>query len=313
MPPLEPMLATPGTEAAVAGPGWSHEFKWDGIRVLLVADDHGHRLLTRNGNDVAVAWPELAPLAAALPTGSVVDGEVVVLDERLRPDFSRVAARMHVRDEVRVTRLRPLHPGRLMAFDVLRVGGAWVVDEPLEHRRERLAALVQDGAAWAVPPHVDDLATILAVVDDRGLEGIVSKRLGSRYEPGVRSRAWRKLRRVREADAVVVGIRGVDGATTGPVGSLALARWDPERGDWTSVGSVGSGLTAREGDRLARLLGPLAVREPVVALAAEVIPVRPEVVVRVSYLEATPQGHFRHPVYKGQRPDIDPHDVVEAP
>nr|WP_274387610.1 hypothetical protein [Salsipaludibacter albus] len=308
---MEPMLATPGTEALVSGSGWTHEFKWDGIRVLVVADGDRHRLLTRNGNDVAVAWPELAPLAADLPPGTVLDGEVVVLDDRLRPDFSRVAARMHVRNELRVATLRGSHPGRLMVFDVLRVAGDWVVDEPLGARRDRLGGLVGDGAAWAVPPSVDDLATILAVVDERGMEGVVSKRVGSRYEPGVRSRSWRKLRRVREADAVVVGMRGVDGATTGPVGSLSLARWDPERADWVTLGSVGSGLTAKEGDRLARLLGPLAVEAPVVDLPPDVIAVRPEVVVRVSYLEATPQGHFRHPVYKAQRHDVDPRDVVD--
>lgn len=307
------MLATPGTERGVAGPGWVHEFKWDGIRVLLVVDDDGHRMVTRNGNDVAVAWPELAGLATLLPPGTVVDGEVVVLDADLRPDFSRVAARMHVRNELRVHQLRGTHPGRLMAFDLLRLAGERVVDEPLETRRERLRDAVGEGPSWAVPPAVDDLATILAVVDDRGMEGVVSKRAGSPYEPGVRSRNWRKLRRVREADAVVVGHRGVDGATSGPVGSLSLARWDPDTRSWVSVGSVGSGLTSREGQRLRDLLDPLEVDDPVIVLAEGVRAVRPEVVVRVSYLEATPQGHFRHPVYKGQRLDAAPTDVVEAP
>lgn len=313
MPALQPMLATPGTEALVAGPGWVHEFKWDGIRVLVVVDGDGHHLVTRNGNDVAVAWPELDALVADLPPGTVLDGEVVVLDGDLRPDFSRVAARMHVRNELRVGELRRTHPGRLMAFDLLRIAGRWVVDEPLEGRRARLVDTVGEGPSWAVPPTVDDLATILAVVDQRGMEGVVSKREGSPYLPGVRSRDWRKLRRVREADAVVVGHRGIDGATGGPVGSLTLARFDPATASWVPVGSVGSGLTNREGRRLRELLDRLATDEPVVEVARDVQPVRPEVVVRVSYLEATPQGHFRHPVYRGQRHDADPSDIVEPP
>lgn len=309
---LSPMLATPGTEALVDGLDWLHEFKWDGIRVLVVVEADGHHLLTRNGNDVAVAWPELQPLVDDLPAGTVLDGEVVVLDTDLRPDFSRIAHRMHVRNPVRIAALRRTHPGRLMLFDVLRVGGEWVVEDDLVARRARLADLVADGPSWAVPPAVDDLANILAVVDQRGMEGVVSKRRGSRYHPGERSRSWRKLRRVREADAVVVGWKGIDGATTGPVGSLALARWDPDEGTWVAMGSVGSGLTGSEGDRLHRLL----VDAPAEAghglpVTADFVPTTPTVVVRVSYLEATPQGHFRHPVYKGQRPDADAGDVTD--
>ncbi len=314
MPELSPMLATAGTEAVVAGPDWTHEFKWDGIRVLFVVDDDGHRLLTRNGNDVAVAWPELDPLAAALPSGTVLDGEVVVLDDDLRPDFARIARRMHVRNTMRIATLRQTHPGQFMAFDLLRRRGEMVVDRALEDRRAALADLVPSGGAWAVSPVVADMATILAVVDDRAMEGIVSKRRGSPYRPGVRSRDWRKLRRVREADAVVVGWRGIDGARTGPVGSLALARWDPEAVDWIALGSVGSGLTAQEGERLHALVSsrPVPVGD-VPTLPDGFVPTDPRVVVRVAYLEATPQGHFRHPVYRGERVDIDPRDVTDEP
>ncbi len=311
--PLSPMLATPGTAAVVAGDDWLHEFKWDGIRVLLVVDDaHHHRVLTRNGNEVSVAWPELDDLARALPAETVLDGEVVVLDERLRPDFSRIAHRMHVRNEVRVAALRASHPGRFMVFDLLRRAGEWAVDLPLVARRGRLVEVVPEGPAWAVPPVVDDLDTIMAVVADRDLEGVVSKRRESRYLPGVRSRDWRKMRRVQEAEAVVVGWRGIDGATGGPVGSLALARWDPDEQTWVGMGSVGSGLTAHEGRRLHDLLSrrPTDDRHDL-PVPADFVATTPAVVVRVSYLEATPQGHFRHPVYKGERVDQDVHDVVD--
>lgn len=309
-----PMLATAGTEAVVAGADWTHEFKWDGIRVLFAVAADGHRLLTRNGNDVAVAWPELDALAATLPAGTVLDGEIVVLDDDLRPDFSRIAHRMHVRNPVRIAGLRQTHPGQFMAFDLLRRAGESVVDHPLEDRRAALAELVPAGSAWAVSPVVTDLATILAVVDERAMEGIVSKRRGSPYRPGVRSRDWRKLRRVREADAVVVGWRGVDGAVGGPVGSLALARWDPDAATWATLGSVGSGLTSQEGQRLHGEVTTAPVPDrAVTVLPSGFVPTEPRLVVRVSYLEATPQGHFRHPVYRGERVDADPHDVTDEP
>lgn len=310
---LSPMLATTGTEALVAGIDWTHEFKWDGIRVLVVVDDDGHRLLTRNGNDVAVAWPELDALATQMPVGTVLDGEVVVLDADLRPDFARIAHRMHVRDPRRIAELRRTHPGHLMLFDVLCEAGEWVVDEGLEARRARLVDLVPRGGPWAVSPVVDDLATILSVVDERGLEGVVSKRRGSPYRPGVRARDWRKLRRVREVDAVVIGWRGVDGAPRGLVGSLALARWEPEAGHWVGLGSVGSGLTVREGQRLHDLLTTTPGDQAADLLPDGFTATPPVVVVRVSYLEATPQGNLRHPVYRGQRADVDPRQVTDIP
>lgn len=335
------MLARPRGQRDVSGDDWVHEFKWDGIRVLATVDDGHLSLVTRNGNDVAVAWPELAPLADVVPDETTIDGEIVVLDDRLRPDFSRIANRMHVRDELRIAELRRTHPGQFMAFDLLEVAGSPIVDDALEQRRDRLTELLAgDTGAWAVPPTVKDLDTILAVVAERGLEGIVSKRWGSRYEPGVRSRNWRKWRRVREVDAVVVGHRGLDGATTGPVTSMALARRDPETATWVPMGSVGSGLTEAEGLRLRAEFdavrdtaragpGPAQGDEHTTAgtegshaegtrAADGLVPegftaTPPRMVVRVRYLEATPWGHLRHPVYLGQRRDAHPHDITEAP
>lgn len=318
-----PMLATPLGRRDVSGPQWQHEFKWDGIRVIMqIRSDNqggdGLRLLTRNGNDVALAWPELQPLAGLVPKGTVIDGEVVVLDDHLRPDFSGVAARMHVRDPHRVARLRRSHPGQFMAFDLLAVAGNAVVTEPLETRRARLLDVMPpDGGPWAVPPAVDDLEDIMAVVVDRELEGIVSKRRGSPYRPGARSPDWRKWRRAREVDAVVVGWKGEQGATTGPVASLALARWDSDTATWVAMGSVGSGISTAEGWRLHDVVAGLDASAESPAEAGTVprgfVPVSPRVVVRVRYLEATPAGQLRHPVYIGQRPDAAAHDVTEAP
>lgn len=315
---LSPMLAVPGGELDLTLEGWSHEFKWDGIRVLVHTDDadhvRGHRITTRNGNDVTVAWPELEPLLTALPPDTVIDGELVVLDDDLRPDFSRIAHRMHVRNRLRVAELRTTHPAQLMAFDLLALSGRDVMAQPLEERRGLLTDVVPTGGPWAVPPASPDHVTMLAIAEQRGLEGIVSKRVGSVYEPGVRSRNWRKTRRVQEADAVVVGHRGLHGATSGPVASLALARWDAAQRAWVGEGSVGSGLTDAEGVRLRRLLAGLTEQvDHDLPLPDGFVAVAPVVVVRVSYLEATSQGHFRHPVYKGQRHDIEARDVTDRP
>src|SRR3712207_3034407 len=124
--PLLPMLATAG--GLPAGPGWSYEFKWDGVRVL--AESSGH-LWARSGAEVTKAYPELAALARGLPPDTLLDGEVVALVDG-RPSFTRLAERMHVRDTGKASRLTVTTPITYMAFDLLRLGGASLLGEPYE-------------------------------------------------------------------------------------------------------------------------------------------------------------------------------------
>src|ERR1700759_2352174 len=99
--PLSPMLATAGS--LPTGPGWSYEFKWDGVRVLAEFQDGSPQLYARSGAVVTIAYPEIAALK--LPPGSLLEGEMVVLDEQNRPSFTALAERMHVRDRRRAADL----------------------------------------------------------------------------------------------------------------------------------------------------------------------------------------------------------------
>lgn len=312
---LLPMLATPGRPAEVADPGWVHEFKWDGVRALVVSDGNRVQVRSRAGNDVTAGYPELGALAAVLPPGTVVDGEIVALDADGVPSFPRLQRRMHVRDPGRVAVAVREVPVVLMVFDVLVDRGTPALDEPWTSRRERLVALGLDGAAWATPPVGDDLATMLETAAARGLEGVVSKRRTSRYRPGDRSPDWRKLRLVREQEMVVGGIRHGTGHRSGTFGALLVGTWE-DGGDPAHplrfAGGVGSGFTDRETQRLAGVLDELTTDvTPFADPPAErdVSWVRPEVVVQVRYREWTPDGRLRQPSYRGQRVDRDPRTV----
>lgn len=312
---LLPMLATPGSPADVAGAGWVHEFKWDGVRALVVSDGARVQLRSRLGNDVTAGYPELADLAPALPAGTVVDGEVVAFDARGAPSFPLLQRRMHLRDPTRVAMLAREVPVVLLVFDVLVDRGVPVVDESWSDRRARLERLDLAGAAWSTPPVVDDLGTALRTAAERGLEGVVSKRRDARYRPGERSPDWRKLRLMREQELVVGGLRRGQGRRSGAFGSLLVGTWDPQ-GDpdrpLRYAGGVGSGYSDRELARLEEVLAPLARstspfhdldRDP------DVRWVQPEVVVQVRFREWTPEGRLRQPTYRGQRVDRDPRTV----
>lgn len=309
------MLATPGTPDDVAGPLWAHEFKWDGVRALVASDGERVQVRSRAGNDVTGGYPELGGLAQVLPGGTVVDGEVVAFDAEGAPSFPLLQRRMHVRDPGRVAVVRQEVPVVFMAFDVLAVGGTWMIDEPWTARRGRLADLELTGPAWATPPTTDDVDGALLAARERGLEGVVSKRRDSRYRPGERSPDWRKLHLVNEQELVVGGMRHGQGHRRGTFGALLVGTWDrsldPDR-PLHYAGRVGSGFSDREARRLADQLAALATDHPPFVDPPEdpdVTWVRPELVVQVRYREWTPGGRLRQPTYRGQRIDRDPSSV----
>ena len=135
------MLATKGDHVPT-GAGWTHEVKWDGMRVLVDRTSDRLRIWSRNENDVTVSFPELHALAT-VGDDFLLDGEVVALGEGI-PSFGALADRMHVRDSARAVRLSEKNPVTLIAFDVLRLDGEDLCDRPLSERRELLLGLGLD-------------------------------------------------------------------------------------------------------------------------------------------------------------------------
>jgi bifunctional non-homologous end joining protein LigD len=301
------------------GDGWVYEIKWDGMRVLADVSPDGVRAWSANGRDAGAAFPELAALAAALaPLDALLDGEVVALDASGRPSFERLQGRMHVTSAAESLRRAADTPIAYVVFDLLRLGGHDLTDRPWHERRRLLEQIADD-----LPPGVDvaqvydDGADLLAVAGQRGLEGVVAKRTDATYVPGARSRNWVKVKVRRHDEFVVGGWSGGEGNREGRLGSL-LVGYHEVAGDGVLryAGRVGSGFTSPELDRMARRLAPLAIDDcpfdpPPPALHARGAQwVRPEVVVEIAYGEWTVEGRLRHPVYLGERTDVDADAVV---
>jgi bifunctional non-homologous end joining protein LigD len=302
---LRPMLAVPGTQGEV-GRAHSYEFKWDGVRALVFVDaEGGLDLRSRNGTAVASRYPELAGIAEAAGRPLVLDGEIVALDERGRPSFAALQPRMHLADAGRAAAAAARAPVALLLFDLLALDGEPWFHRPLEERRAALLDLGLVGGRWSVPPAADDLDTALAIASERGLEGVVAKRRGSPYRPGVRSRNWVKLRLRRQQEVVVGGWRPGRGSLAGSIGSLLVGVHDDE-GRLRYAGGVGSGLRASDASRLAERFAARSTSPFVDEVAhADARFVDPEVVVQVGFTEWTPDGRLRHPVFLGVRDDVD--------
>lgn len=312
---MRPMLATRGSHVP-AGAGWMHEVKWDGIRLLAdVPGASGRvRLATRNENDATIAWPELATAAPARDL--LVDGEVIALNERGLPDFGVLQDRMHVRRAgTAEARSRQL-PATFMVFDLLRLDGRELLSRPLQERRELLEGLVADGTlagTWQVPDTYDDGAMLHAATEQQGLEGIVSKQMASRYEPGARSRHWLKFPHRPRSSYVVGGWRPETGSET-RVGALLVGERTAD--GLVYRGRVGSGISGKVGLMLRQVLAPHARdHSPFVDEVPRVDAlgthwVEPVLAVDVEALGLSTQQRLRQPSYRGIRPDLGPEDLT---
>jgi bifunctional non-homologous end joining protein LigD len=199
-------------------------------------------------------------------------------------------------------------------FDLLWADGHSLMDRPYEERRAALLDLGLTGASWQTPPHeVGDGGATLEVSKRFGLEGVVGKRIDSRYEQGKRSGAWVKVKNVMRQEFVVGGWQPGEGGRTGSIGSLLLGYYDDD-GKLAYAGKAGSGLSGASITELTQLFERCA-RDTNPFEAGPKVPkgvhfVDPVLVVEVKFTEWTSAGNIRQPTFLGTRPDKDPHDVV---
>ncbi|MFG3105008.1 ATP-dependent DNA ligase [Streptomyces sp. NPDC048182] len=320
LPPIPPMLATPGTlPPAAQDARWAYETKQDGQRVVAYLPGDGRVLLrARSGQDITAAYPELRALGAALAgTPAVLDGEVLALDPEGRADFQLLQSRMGLaHDPARAAHRAARVPVHLVLFDVLRLGARSLLREPYLRRREHLEGLGLSGPAWSVPAAlVGHGAEALRATREHGLEGLVCKRVDSVYEPGVRSRAWIKIRNMRGEDVVVGGWLPGKGRLSGLPGAVLVGQ--RAAGRLRYVGGVGTGWSAAERDELAALLRAATTDAcpfdpvPRVPGARWVVP---RLVGEVRYSTRTREGLLRQPSWLRLRPDLTPEEsAAELP
>src|SRR5437763_2180435 len=300
----EPMLAET-REQPFSKPGWLFELKLDGYRVRAAREGGEARLVTRNGHDIAAAFPEIARARAALPAeGLILDGELVVPDEAGRPSFQRLQNRAKVSRALDVRRGAVETPAALYVFDLLAFEGYDVRPLPLERRKALLDQAVPVVGPVEYPWHFEqDGEALYEQVVKMGLEGIVAKKADASYRAG-RSPNWLKIRADRTDDFVVVGFTRPKGSRSG-FGALDLGAY--MNGKLMYAGRAGSGFTAAQLKEVSAVL-ERGVR-PMPAFTgpgpgdAGHTWVEPALVVEVRYTEWTDEGLLRQLVFLRFRDD----------
>jgi bifunctional non-homologous end joining protein LigD len=296
-----------------AGPAWEYELKFDGYRAVAFKTRNRVHLVSRNGKDFAQRYPALVQALESLPNETVIDGEIVALDESGRPSFN-LLQNFATRDYTLVFYL----------FDLLILAGVELRNETLETRRTLLRTRVMPRLTEPIrfSETIEASAPeLIRAIRDQGLEGAIAKRLDSSDQPGKRSGAWVKMRINRgqelviggyapapsNFDSIVVGYyegrqllyvaRIRNGFTPASRAALfkhfrGLERQScpfqnlPESGK----GRWGEGLTA-EGMSKCRWL-------------------EPRLVAAIEFAEWTSAGHLRHAKFVALRDDKDARQVV---
>jgi bifunctional non-homologous end joining protein LigD len=315
---IEPMLAHPETKP-FNDREWSYEIKLDGFRTMALVRRGKVKLLTRRGGDATRQYPELQELALlARSDAMVLDGEVVALDEEGLPSFGRLQERTGWKGGKSGREPHPSIPIIYYVFDVLHDSGYSLLDVPLVERRRLLTARLLDGPSVRLLDTYagTDGVLLFSAVKKQGQEGVVAKRLQSKYFPGKRSRDWLKIKANREQSCAIVGMTPPRGGRK-HFGSLSLAVF--EGGSLVYCGQVGSGFDDTSLSAIESALKPLVVNKPSVRSGLKLAPkdmvwVKPQLVCDVKYNEWTREGLLRQATFLRIRTDLVPADCTrEAP
>jgi DNA ligase D-like protein (predicted ligase) len=308
---IEPMLLL-RTERLPEGSKWAYELKLDGYRALAIKTDGKVHLRSRNNNDFNLRYPAVVRALAALPDETVIDGEVVALDETGRPSFNTLQNYGSAKA-----------PVFYYVFDVLVHDGRNVMTEQLSVRRELLQQRLLPKLGEPIRHSLELNAGLPQLIDSvraQGLEGLVAKRLDSPYEPGRRSGAWQKMRLNQGQEFVIAGY------TPSAKNFDALVFGYYRGTDLIYVARTRNGFTPASREQLYRRFRGLELADcPFTnlpeaksgrwgqGLTAEKMKecrwLKPQLVGQFEYVEWTPDDHLRHSRFVGLREDKNAREV----
>ena len=283
------------TTAIPDGDDWAFEVKWDGYRTIVHVAGGRVRLQSTAGHDVTERWPEFAGLADSVNARSaILDGELVVFDDDGRPRFELVQRSGVGSDRQAV----------IQFFDVLQIDGNDTLDLSYLDRRRLLEQLIEPGDNWTVPSNrLGNGAALLTATAEQGLEGVIAKRIDSRYRPGTRSKDWRKIKNRTSVELTIGGFTAGTGNRADTFGALLVGQ--PTEEGLRFAGGVGTGFDQRSLATLRSRLDALVtdtcpfVPSPPTSVARTATWVAPVLSASIEIAEFTNDGLVRHATFIG--------------
>lgn len=302
---IKPMLAVLGSPADLLRKGYIFEPKLDGIRAICHVDSR-LKLVTRNGHDVTRVYPELSFREQIKAKSCVLDGEIVVYDDKGNPSFGLWQKR-NVSSLGQIKELSKEYPAVYVAFDILEKDRKSMMKEKLLKRKEILKHIVAETRNLQLMVYTADGRRLWDAVKARNLEGVVAKRADSMYYSGRQVPDWIKIKNVKTFDAVIIGYTQKIRALS----SLAMGLY--VKGKLTYIGKVGTGFNERILEELYAKLKPLQTKAYIERLPPEarnVQWVKPKFVAEIKYQDFTSDMIARAPVFLRLRDDKNPRECT---
>ena len=300
-PDFGPMLASTSVDIPSSN-NYLFEIKWDGIRVLIKKVGKEVYIYSRAGNDITAKFPRVAASCQEIEAEHIItDGEIVALDSDGLPNFGKTVGRMHLKGKAAIETAAKRTTTAVYLFDCLSLDGNDIRQEPIEKRRAWLRANYKSTHHLRYSDSFDDGDALFKAVVAKGMEGIMCKGRGSKYDSDTRSKSWLKIK-VRSTDtAYVIGFTEGKGDRSGLFGSMHLAKKEPS--GWKYKGKVGTGFTHDQlRDIFSQLqkvaIGPKLISETVDE-EVKTTWVVPSLIAEVQYASITANDTYREPVFLG--------------
>jgi bifunctional non-homologous end joining protein LigD len=292
---IKPMLAT-AVDKPFSSKEWLFELKLDGYRAIAVTGQKKILLYSRNGISLASRYPAVVAALKKIRVEAVLDGEIVVLNEKGKPDFQKLQ-NYNKKDE---------YPLVYYVFDILSCRNKDLTGFPLIERKKLLKKLLKKSPVIYFSSHIEENGQdFFKAVQSEDLEGMMAKKKDSLYTQATRTREWLKIKNHKSQEVIIAGYTAPKGSRL-HFGSVLLAQYDKDK-KLHYIGHAGTGFNEKTLRELVKTMKPLVIKkspfdEPVKA-NSPVTWVKPKLVCEVSYSEITKDGLLRHPVFKGLRPE----------
>ncbi|MGN7411393.1 ATP-dependent DNA ligase [Paenibacillus sp. SAF-068] len=290
--PFEPV----SRDTLPTGPQWIAQIKWDGVRMLAYEDGQELRLVNRRLHDRTIQYPELVtPRNLCSGSSYILDGEVIALDpDTGKPSFYHVLRRDRMSRPEGIAQAIHQIPVTYMVFDILFYEGKWLTDQPLADRQRLLHEVLNTAPHVQEVTNTLDAASLLSVMRQHQMEGIVCKDLTSSYGIQGKDPRWQKVKIMHDIYAMIGGVT----YRSGIVNAVAIGVYDGP--DFVYIGHVGTGRLNSDTWRELTHQVELLIRQDrpfhnVPERSAETTWVEPRIGVKVQYMELTHHRTLRHP------------------
>ncbi|WP_434752494.1 DNA ligase [Paenibacillus amylolyticus] len=290
--PFEPV----SRDTLPAGSQWIAQIKWDGVRMLAYENGQELKLINRRLHDRTAQYPELVqPRNLCAGASYILDGEIIALDpDTGRPSFYHVLRRDRMSKPDNIAQAIHQIPITYMVFDILFYDGKWITDQTLEARQQLLHKVLHTSHHVQEVTNSTDAAALLTVMRQHQMEGIVCKDLSSTYGIGGKDSRWQKVKIMHDLYAMIGGVTYRDGI----VNAVAIGVYDGPH--FIYIGHVGTGkLNINRWRELTSQVQPLLIKERpfhnIPERSAETTWVKPEIGLKVQYMELTHHRTLRHP------------------